>query len=80
MTLEIYNLLLEASMGPNYKSIRLRIAFYLLFVTEVRINELLTLKVSQLQTLLKYHWITIDRSKRGPSSHKAFLTQEGKKC
>jgi len=29
--------------------------------------------------LLKYHWIEIDRSKRGPSSHKAFLTQEGKK-
>ena len=29
--------------------------------------------------MLEYHWIAIDRSKRGPSSHKAFLTQEGKK-
>ena len=24
-------------------------------------------------------WIAIDRSKRGPSNHKAFLTKEGKK-
>jgi len=79
MTLEIYNLLIQAAVGPNYKSVRLRIAFCLLLVTGVRINELLTLKVYQLQTLLEYHWIAIDRSKRGPSSHKAFLTQEGKK-
>jgi integrase len=80
MTIEIYNLLIEeAAVGPNYKSVRLRIAFCLLLVTGVRINELLTLKVYQLQTLLKYHWIAIDRSKGGPSSHKAFLTPEGKK-
>ena len=79
MTLEIYNLLIQAAMGPNYKSVRLRIAFCLLLVTGVRINELLALKVSQLQTLLEYHWIAIDRSKRGSSSYKAFLTQEGKK-
>ena len=25
------------------------------------------------------NWIAIDRSKRGPGSHKAFLTKEGKK-
>lgn len=66
-------------MGANCKLIKLRIAFCLLFVTGVQINKLLTLKVSQLQRLLKYHWIAIDRSKRGPSSHKAFLTQDGKK-
>lgn len=78
MTIEIYNLLIKSTVSPNYKSVRLRIAFCLLLVTGVRINELLTLKVYQLQTLLEYHWISIDRSKRGPSSHKAFLTQEGK--
>ena len=27
----------------------------------------------------KINWIAIDRSKRGPSNHKAFLTKEGKK-
>jgi len=29
--------------------------------------------------LIQEDWIAIDRSKRGPSSHKAFLTKEGKK-
>ena len=48
-------------------------------MTRVRINELLGLKVNQLKTLLKLHWIGIDQSKRGPTSHKAFLTREGKK-
>ena len=48
-------------------------------MTGIRINELLPLKVSQLETLFKENWITIDRSKRGPSNHKAFLTKEGKK-
>lgn len=79
MTLEIYNLLIRYTTSPNYRSVRLRIALCLLFVTGIRINELLSLKVYQLQTLLDYHWISIDRSKRGPSSHKAFLTQEGVK-
>ena len=36
-------------------------------------------KISQLETLFKENWIAIDRSKRGPSNHKAFLTKEGKK-
>jgi site-specific recombinase XerD len=35
--------------------------------------------VGQLETLLKEGWISIDRLKRGPSNHKAFLTSEGKK-
>lgn len=43
-------------------------------MTGIRINELLNIKVSDLTTL-----IAIDRSKRGPSNHKAFLTKEGKK-
>lgn len=55
-------------MGPNYKSIRLKIAFCLLLVIGVRINELLPLKVSQFQTLLEHHWIAVDRSKRSPSN------------
>ena len=79
ITPRIYKLLLEAAGGPNYTSVRLRIAFCLLTVTGIRINELLPLKVSQLQTLLEEHWIGIDRSKRGPGNHKAFLTREGER-
>ena len=54
-------------------------ALCILAVTGIRINELLPLKVSQLETLFKENLIAIDRSKRGPSNHKAFLTKEGKK-
>ena len=79
VTREIYDLLIQASRSPAYTSVRLRIAFCLLTVTGIRINELLPLKVGQLQTLLEEHWIGIDRSKRGPANHKAFLTREGKK-
>lgn len=79
ITAEIYRELIKAVESPAYTSVRLRIAFCLLTVTGVRINELLFLKVHQLETLLKSHWIAIDRSKRGPANHKAFLTREGKK-
>ena len=79
VTREIYDLLIQASGSPAYTSVRLRIAFCLLTVTGIRINELLPLKVGQLQTLLEAHWIGIDRSKRGPANHKAFLTREGRK-
>ena len=79
VTREIYNFLIQAVVSPNYTSVRLRVAFCLLAVTGIRINELLPLKVGQLQTLLEAHWIAIDRSKRGPANHKAFLTREGKK-
>jgi site-specific recombinase XerD len=54
-------------------------ALCILAVTGIRINELLSLKVEQLQTLVEESWIAIDRSKRGPSNHKAFLSKEGKK-
>jgi len=79
ITPEIYRLLIQAAESPSYTSVRLRIAFCLLTVTGIRINELLPLKVGQLQTLLEAHWIGIDRSKRGPANHKAFLNREGKK-
>ena len=79
MTAEIYTELMRAAEGPTYIQLRTRIAFCILAVTGIRINELLPLKVSQLETLFKENWIAIDRSKRGPSSHKAFLTKEGKK-
>ena len=74
-----YRLLIQAAESPSYTSVRLRIAFCLLTVTGIRINELLPLKVHQLQTLLESDWIGIDRSKRGPANHKAFLTPEGRK-
>lgn len=76
---EIYNLLMKESEGPSYIATRTRIALCILAVTGVRINELLPLKVRQLKTLFEENWIAIDRSKRGPSNHKAFLTKEGKK-
>lgn len=37
------------------------------------------MKVYQLQTLLESYSIGIDRSKRGPTNHKAFLIREGRK-
>ena len=78
ITRSIYKKLIESVVGPSYTSVRLRVAFCLLTVTGVRINELLPLKIHQLSTLLTEHWIGIDRSKRGPANHKAFLTREGK--
>ena len=79
MTAEIYTELMRAAEGPTYIQLRTRIALCILAVTGIRINELLPLKASQLETLFKENWIAIDRSKRGPSNHKAFLTKEGKK-
>jgi integrase len=76
---EIYNLLIKESEGPSYIATRTRIAICLLTVTGIRIGELLSLKVGQLETFLKEGWISIDRLKRGPANHKAFLTSEGKK-
>jgi site-specific recombinase XerD len=74
-----YNLLIKESEGPHYIAVRTRIAICLLTVTGIRIGELLPLKVDQLETLLNEGWISIDRLKRGPANHKAFLTAEGKK-
>ena len=76
---EIYNLLIKESEGPTYIATRTRIAICLLTVTGIRIGELLSVKVGQLETLLEEGWISIDRLKRGPTNHKAFLTSEGKK-
>lgn len=76
---EIYNLLIKESEGPTYIATRTRIAICLLTVTGIRIGELLSLKVGQLETLVEEGWISINRLKRGPANHKAFLTSEGKK-
>ncbi|MGK0329871.1 tyrosine-type recombinase/integrase [Polaribacter sp.] len=78
MTLEIHKELMADNEGPSFLQVRLRLAFCILLVTGIRINELLPLKVYQLRTLVQEGWIAIDRSKRGPSNHKAFLTSEGK--
>lgn len=78
MSAKIYRELIEESSGPGYLQLRLRLAITLLTVTGIRINELLPLRVNQLQTLVEESWISIDRSKRGPSNHKAFLNKEGK--
>mgnify|MGYP000719431671 CR=1 FL=1 len=76
---ETYNLLIKESEGPTYIATRTRIAICILTVTGIRIGELLSLKVGQLETLVEEGWISIDRLKRGPANHKAFLTAEGKK-
>jgi len=76
---KIYKLLIQESEGPSYVATRTRVAICLITVTGVRISELLPLKVNQLQTLLKEGWVSIDRLKRGPANHKAFLNKEGKR-
>ena len=76
---EIYKLLIQESEGPTYIATRTGIAICLLTMTGIRIGELLSLKVGQLETLLNEGWISIDRLKRGPANYKAFLTSEGKK-
>lgn len=40
-------------------------------------SELLPLKTKQFIQLKSQNWIAIDRIKRGPSNHKAFLAPEG---
>ena len=75
----LYQLLIQEITSPNYTSMRLRIAFCILTVTGIRVNEVLPLKVEQLKTLVESYWIEIDRSKRGPASHKAFLRAEGRR-
>jgi integrase len=79
MTPQIYKKLIHASEGPTYLQVRLRLAFCLLAVTGIQISELLPLKVGQIQTLRESGSIEIYRSKEGGSSHRAFLTKEGKK-
>nr|WPV72645.1 putative integrase/recombinase protein [Navicula sp.] len=79
MTAEIYTQLIRAAEEPTYIHLRTRMALCILAVIGIRINELLPLKISQLETLFNENWIAIDRCKREPSNHKAFLTKEGKK-
>ena len=83
VTPEIYQALISATKSDmvrsnSYTKSRLRVALCLLAITGIRVNELLPLKVDQLKTLLAEGWIAIDRSKRGPASHKAYLSKQGK--
>ena len=73
ITAEIYQQLIISIIGSDYRSARLRIAILILTVTGILINELLPLKVEQLTTLINASWISINSSKRRPSSHKAYL-------
>ena len=83
VTLEIYQALIKATKtgmirSNSYTKARLRVALCLLTITGIRVNELLPLRVHQLKTLLAEGWVKIDRSKRGPASHKAYLSKQGK--
>lgn len=82
ITKEIYEWMISKANSLDYsnsfRGARLRLALALLLVTGIRISELLPLKISQVKTLFEKSWIAIDRTKKGPASHKAFLTQEGK--
>ena len=81
ITIEIYDSLIQSSQkfkySNLYQSARLRLALALLLVTGIRISELLPLKMKEVESLFTNHWISIDRAKRGPANHKAFLTNEG---
>ena len=81
ITVEIYDSLIQSSQNFKYsnlyQSARLRLALALLLVMGIRISELLPLTMKQVESLFLNHWITIDRAKRGPANHKAFLTKEG---
>jgi site-specific recombinase XerD len=81
ITIEIYDSLIQSSQkfkySNLYQSARLRLALALLLVTGIRISELLPLKMNQVESLFTNHWISIDRAKRGPANHKAFLSKEG---
>ena len=81
ITAELYDSLIQSSQNFKYsnlyQSARLRLALALLFVTGIRISELLPLKMKEVESLFSNHWISIDRAKRGPANHKAFLTKEG---
>jgi integrase len=83
ITIEIYKILIEESdklsYAKSYRGVRLRVALAVLFVTGIRISELLPLKMGQVQTLFTEQWINIDRTKRGFPNYKAFLTNEGTK-
>ena len=83
VTPQIYQALIDATETgliryTGYTAARLRVALCLLAITGIRVNELLPLKVHQLKTLLTEGWISIDRSKRGPASYKAYLSKQGK--
>jgi len=81
LTEDIYNHLIDEankSYNETYLGARLRLALAILCVTGVRISELLPLKMSQIENLFAKSWIGIDRIKRGPVNHKAFLTPKGK--
>ena len=81
ITTEIYDSLIKSSQNFKYsnlyQSARFRLALALLSVTEIRISELLSLKMNQVESRFTNHWISIDRTKRDPANHKAFLTKEG---
>ena len=77
--MKIYKKLIKEAERLTYLHLKLRFAICLLAFSGIRINELLNINVSQLKTLTQKSWIAIARSKRGPNSHKLFLTKEGKK-
>lgn len=79
ITPELYEFLIGEANTKSFRGARLRLALVLLLITGVRISELLPLRLSQVETLFTKGWISIDRVKRGPLNHKAFLTKEGKK-
>lgn len=79
MNLELYSSLISESekIKSKYLGSRLLIALGLLFITGVRISELLPLKVSQIKTFFIECWINC--AKRAHSNYKNFLTSEGVK-
>ena len=62
----------------HYRDARLKFILCVLAIRDIRISELLPLKMVQIKMLFTESWMAINHSKHGPASHKAFLTREKK--
>lgn len=57
----LYNQIIRKCEGKNYKRVRLRIAFFLLAITNAKIGEIRFLKVKNLRSLEKKFYIDINQ-------------------
>lgn len=82
LTLNDFETIITAINNNKHFTTNTRIRFHvttlIFMLTGVRISELLNIKVSQILSLIFKGHIAIDRAKKGPSNHKAFLTKTAK--
>ena len=78
MSIKVYKALLKAAKGSRYSKIRLRVAFCILFLTGIKLNVLLSLRVRQLTTLREKGWIAVDEYTIESTDSKGHLTKSGR--